>query len=117
MLSGLRRRDDPPTPATRSGVRPRVLNALVVSANDASRSLLVARLMAAGFHVEWAADAKETQERAEGSPPDVVVVERLGNEPLSEKLLGGWLTIVVQCVSGQHFAEIARIADALKGIG
>lgn len=116
MLSGLRRSDDPPTAPTRSGVRPRVRCALIVSANEPSRSLLVERLLAAGFHVEWAADAKEAQERAGGSPPDVVVVEHLGDEPLSAQLLGDWLTIAVKCGSSQHFAEIARIADALKGM-
>jgi CheY-like chemotaxis protein len=77
-LTVLRRDSEPPPPAPKhaSGVRGRVHSVLVVAEDDTTRRLLVDRLRAAGFFVDWACDAESGRQKASQSAPDVVVVDR-----------------------------------------
>jgi CheY-like chemotaxis protein len=77
-LTVLRRDSEPPPrePKHASGIRGRVHSVLIVAEDDATRRLLVDRLRAAGFFVDWACDAESGRQKASQSAPDVVVVDR-----------------------------------------
>jgi CheY-like chemotaxis protein len=77
-LTVLRRDSEPPPPDPKhaSGIRGRVHSVLIVAEDDPTRRLLVDRLRAAGFFVDWACDAESGRQKASQTAPDVVVVDR-----------------------------------------
>jgi hypothetical protein len=70
----------PPRPKKGSGVRARIRFALVIAEDDQARKLIVDRLGAAGFHVEWAASVAEAAPR---HSPDITVLDHDPADPTS----------------------------------
>jgi hypothetical protein len=66
-------------------VRGRVYGVLVVAEDDQTRRLLVDRLRAAGFFVDWASDFESGQQKALQGAPDVVVVDRSADEAVGRE--------------------------------
>jgi hypothetical protein len=81
-LTVLRRGSEPPPAQSNhaSGVRERVFSVLIVAEDDPLRRLLVDRLRAARFFVDWACDAESGKQKASQGSPDVVVVDH-GTDP------------------------------------
>jgi CheY-like chemotaxis protein len=89
-LTEVRRTSFPPAPGPKadSRVRLRMQCALIVSDSEKVRRVLVERLSAAGFYVEWASDGDGARVRAGRSEPDVVVVEHSSNDALKGEVVG-----------------------------
>jgi CheY-like chemotaxis protein len=86
-LTVLRRDSEPPPPSPKhsSGVRGRVHGVLVVADDDQTRRLLVDRLRAAAFFVDWACDVESGKQKALQRAPDVVVVDRSADESVGRE--------------------------------
>jgi hypothetical protein len=90
-----------------SGVRQRLLSAIVVGGAEHARRLLVERLIAAGFVVEWVTTAEEARTRVRRCDPDVVVIV--------EQHAGDGLTSAVAAVGAGEAIQHPRVVVTIDG--
>jgi CheY-like chemotaxis protein len=104
-LSEIRRSSPPPPPPSAdSRIRPRMRCALIVSENERARRVLIERLAAAGFYVEWARTAHDARTRAERSEPDVLLIDHSANEALK-----GEVTRALACAGARQHAIVVTV--------
>jgi CheY-like chemotaxis protein len=107
------RRDSEPQPTESkhaSGIRGGVHSVLIVAEDDPTRRLLVDRLRAAGFFVDWACDAESGRQKVSQTAPDVVVVDR-GMDPS----VGRELAKMMEAEEGQPPMAVLAIDGSEAG--